>query len=53
VRDDVAASSPPVLEIGQRSERADGEAVTDYETVSTYNNYLITCGWSRPTCANR
>ena len=30
---------PAALTVEGRSERAGGEAVTDYETVSTYNNY--------------
>ncbi len=34
-----AVRQPAELAVGNRSELAGGEAVTDYETVSTYNNY--------------
>lgn len=34
-----AAVRQPALAVGNRSELAGGEALTDYETVSTYNNY--------------
>jgi len=34
-----AAPASNALAVEQRSERAGGEAVTDYTTVSTYNNY--------------